>query len=315
MKFTDKTLNEETRSSGCPSIQSIDYTSHHFVSYRYALPKLVGLYQSGLESWRLIYSLKLWNCNVIYIFPMVCDRRSHSRSLIIITNKIGPNFVLWGTSPLTKAQSDWKPSVLTDWLRLERNSQIHGITDSLTPSNNSFVIRMFWLMLSKSLLKSIKQTKIMENQQRLWNWASSVANHIKIRQKVVDVPFKLPNCCVSILFLTSSTIHLTTKSPRILDRQAVREIRRSSFSQDTDWSWGIGVIWIIIGVIWIIKQQCMPFKNIYIYIYIYIYICNSSCNAFFVLDVILLHSFLSPLLIISFMDALPDIYNHICMHG
>ena len=41
---------------------------------------------------------------------------------------------------------------------------------------------------------------------------------------MVDEPFKEPNCCGSILFLTSEIIHLTTKSSRTLERHAVSDI-------------------------------------------------------------------------------------------
>ncbi len=65
---------------------------------------------------------------------------------------------------------------------------------------------------------------------------------ISIRQNDVEVPLRQPNCFGSILCLTSSIIHWTTKSSRILDREAVSEIGRSSSSQDTGSALGIGVI-------------------------------------------------------------------------
>ena len=55
------------------------------------------------------------------------------RSLIIIKNKIGPNFVPCGTPAVTANQSEEAPPSLTHCLRLDRKLIIHGIRERLTP--------------------------------------------------------------------------------------------------------------------------------------------------------------------------------------
>ena len=58
----------------------------------------------------------------------------------------------------------------------------------------------------------------------------------------MDVPFKRPNWLGSILFLISSIIHVTTKSPKTLEKQGVRDISLKSPSFVGDWIFGIGVM-------------------------------------------------------------------------
>ena len=57
------------------------------------------------------------------------------KSLTIIKNRIGPNFIPWGTPALTGSQLE---VALTHCLRNDRKFAIHGIKDLLTPMSTSF---------------------------------------------------------------------------------------------------------------------------------------------------------------------------------
>ena len=59
---------------------------------------------------------------------------------------------------------------------------------------------------------------------------------------MVDEPFKQPNCCGSMLFLTSEIIHWTTKSSSTLERHAVSDIGLVSAPLVGCLAFGMGVI-------------------------------------------------------------------------
>ena len=78
----------------------------------------------------------------------------HCKSLTIIKNRIGPNFVPWGTPALAGSQIETASPSLTHCLRPDRKLTIHGIKDRLTPMSISFWIRILWPIRSKAFEKS-----------------------------------------------------------------------------------------------------------------------------------------------------------------
>ena len=54
---------------------------------------------------------------------------------------IGPNFVPWGTPAVIGIQFEVNSPSLTHYLRFDRKLTIHGISDLLTPSSISLLMR------------------------------------------------------------------------------------------------------------------------------------------------------------------------------
>ena len=55
--------------------------------------------------------------------------------------RIGSNYVPWGTPAVIGIQFEVKSPILTHCLRFDRKLTIHGISDLLTPSSISLLMR------------------------------------------------------------------------------------------------------------------------------------------------------------------------------
>ena len=131
--------------------------------------------------------------------------------LIIIKNNIGPSFVPWGTPAFIGSQWEIAPANLTRCQWLDRKLIIHGIKDVRTPKSRSFPISTLYPIRLKALEKSRKQRRRCQPGESRYvsrEWITSS------KQYVVEVPFRHPNWLGSILSLTSSINHVTTKSSR-----------------------------------------------------------------------------------------------------
>ena len=137
------------------------------------------------------------------------------------------------------SQTEVKPANLTHCRWLVRKLIIHSIEYVETPKSRSFSKSTLYPMWSKALEKSRKQRqRCLPHELRyvsqVWIMSS--------KQYIVEVPFRHPNCSGSILSLTSSINHLTTKSSRTLDRQKVHKVGLKSLSSIGGCIFGMGII-------------------------------------------------------------------------
>ena len=167
-----RTLCERTVSSTCPSIRKGG-------SWGVALKKHTrsSLHLLALSFIRFIEAQELTVSNVDWMdAPPFLVRHSEietsstnfqrfvsgvgmDKSLIMMTNRIGPSLVPWGTPALTGSQSKNASPIFTRSLWSERKLMIHGIRHRRTPKSTSFLISTLWLIRSKAFEKSKKQRR------------------------------------------------------------------------------------------------------------------------------------------------------------